>query len=173
MARKAKEVTIYSNYLDEVTTTVPQFCEEYELTPTNRKALYSKEGWVDEYGTRWKVGEAPRIQRRFLKDEDHHLYNMMETSLLAHYKKGDEKMVEEITKGMKQWQSLFFFHDKHKMTNLDEVGVEGPVVINSKWEHWSVTPFNRGDKTRTDLINRDVQKLTTLLEDVGVSYSAG
>ena len=173
MARKAKPVIIYSNYLDEVETTVPQFCEDYELTPTNRKALYSKEGWIDKDGVRWKVGEQPKITRRQLSKENHYSYNQMETALLKFYKNGDEQMVNELKKGLVQWNSLFFFHNKHKMTNLDEVGLEGPVIINEKWQHWSVSPYNRSDDKSASLLKNEVRKLIELLEDVGISYSAG
>ena len=133
--RKAKEVEIYNTIGDMFKQTVKEFCEDFELTETQRKRLYKKNGWIDEEGIAWKIGSVPQKTKTKMSKSKQSIYNMAEGELISAIASGNDKHYNNcwnIVQGIEADHIILAYQRKtnvHSWVNRDALCV----CLNPDW----------------------------------------
>ena len=161
MARPAKTVDIYNNHGEVITTTVKAFTEEYGA---HKPHLYNKNGWTDEDGTAWRIGELPVFSKTGLFAEQQKVYNIFEQDYLFWVYTGKNRSgisIDELKEAIISYNHNFEMLDTHHFSNLYDVFTSktdaSPAVNLENYHHHDVSYGSYGSAkswTTNDTIDR-------------------
>ena len=143
--------TFYSDEGQVLEMTMQEFCEEFDLTSTERKRLYKDAGWKDEDGVNWCVNKEPKFKQHQLSKDNQFTLNNIEQSYIANYKEGKLEFCEELRVGIQVYKKMFFVWENHLMTNLMDLDGVGEVEFNEAWVPWHLRAKEDNEAYRTKL----------------------
>ena len=145
--------TFYSDEGEVLEMTMNEFCEEFNLSATERKRLYKDAGWKDSEGANWCVNKEPKFKQNQLSKDDQAMLNRIELSYIQHLKLGKLEFCEELRVGIRIYKKMYFLWDNHLMTNLIEIEKGEELKFNEAWVPWHLRAKQDDEKYREQLSN--------------------